>query len=104
MANEVPNQVGLEFLARQAKQNMDEMRRVRKEMAEMLLLVTANYDLTRRMERRKAELRDDIEVMIKMELGGSLGNIQTSIESSLSRIEESIGDVVERVTHLESKL
>lgn len=104
MANDVPNEVGLEFLARQAKQNMDEMRRLRKEVAEMLLLVTANYNLTRRMERRQTELRDDIEVMIKMALGGSLGNIQTSIESSLSRIEESVGDVVERVRHLENRL
>jgi hypothetical protein len=55
------------------------------------------------VERRETELRDDIELMIKMELGGSLANIQTSIENSLSRIEQSIDVLGQRVGTLESK-
>jgi polyhydroxyalkanoate synthesis regulator phasin len=95
--------LSLESLVKQAKLNMDEMRQVRKDLADMMRLVNATYELTRRIERRHNELRDDIELMVKMELGGSLANIQTSIESSLSRIEETVGDVAQRVTNLESK-
>ena len=95
--------VGLEFLAKQAKLNMDEMRQIPKDLADMMRLVNATYELARRVERRQNELRDDIELMVKMELGGSLANIQTSIEGSISRIEESMGDVARRVTNLENK-
>jgi hypothetical protein len=38
-----------------------------------------------------------------MELGGSLANVQTSIESSLARIEETLGGAVQRVATLENK-
>lgn len=85
--------LSLEYLAKQAKSNMDEMRLIRKDLTEMMRLLVANYDLTRRNERRQVELRDDLELMIKMELGGSLANIQTSIENSLGRVEAAIGDV-----------
>lgn len=95
--------VGLEFLAKQAKLSMDEMRQIRKDLAGMMRLVNATYELTRGVERRQNELRDDTELMVKMELGGSLANIQTSIEGSISRIEESVGDVARRVTNLENK-
>ena len=95
--------VGLEFLAKQAKLNMDEMRQIPKDLTDMMRLVNATYELTRRVERRQNELRDDIGLMVKMELGGSLANIQTSIEGSISRIEESVGDVARRVTNLENK-
>lgn len=95
--------VSLEFLAKQAKLNMDEMRLVLKELADMMRLVNANYELTRRIERRQGELRDDVELMVKMELGGSLANIQTSIKTYLSKIEETVGDVARRVETLENK-
>lgn len=103
MTTEVANQVSLDFIAKQAKLNMDELRHIRKDMADMMRLVTATYELTRRVERRQSELRDDIELVVKMELGGSLANIQTSIENSLSRIEDAVSEVAERVTHLENK-
>ncbi|UVC08797.1 hypothetical protein IHQ71_27350 [Rhizobium sp. TH2] len=93
--------VSLDFLAKQAKSNMDEMRLVRKDVADMMRLVNASYELTRRIERRQGELRDDIELMMKMELGGSLANIQTSIEASLSKIEESVSDIARRVEAVE---
>ena len=95
--------VSLDFLARQAKLNMDELRLVRKELAETMRIVTANYELTRRVERRQGELRDDVELTVKMELGGSLANIQTSIESYLSKIEQTVGDIARRVETLENK-
>lgn len=95
--------VSLDFLAKQSKLQLDEMRVMRKEMTDMMRLLNATYDLTRRIERREGELRDDIELMVKMELGGSLANIQTAIENSLSRIEGSLGEVVKRVENLENK-
>lgn len=96
--------VSLDFLAKQAKIQMDELRLLRKEVMDMMRLLNATYELTRRVERRETELRDDIELMVKMELGGSLANIQTSIENSLSRIEASVGDLAQRVETLEHKL
>ncbi|OHV83304.1 hypothetical protein [Ensifer sp. LCM 4579] len=95
--------ISLDFLAKQSKIQMDEMRLLRKDMADMMRLLNATYELTRRIERRESELRDDIELMVKMELGGSLANIQTAIHNSLSRIEESVGDIVQRVETLENK-
>ncbi|WP_377289032.1 hypothetical protein [Rhizobium sp. SG2393] len=102
--------ISLEFLARQAKVQMDEMRLIRQEMAGLrndmagvLRLVTANYELTRRVERRETELRDDIELMIKMEIGGSFANVQTAMEQSLARIERQVVEVAERVDELEDK-
>jgi Mg2+ and Co2+ transporter CorA len=96
--------VSLDFLARQAKIQMDELRLLRKDVADMMRLLNGTYELTRRVERREAELRDDIELMVKMEIGGSLANIQTSIENSLSRIEESVGSLAQRVDTLEHKV
>jgi Mg2+ and Co2+ transporter CorA len=87
--------VSLEFLAKQAKLNMDEIRTLRRDLSDMMRLLNANYELTRRIERREGELRDDLELMVKMELGGSLANIQTAIEGSLSRIEDKVGDVAQ---------
>ncbi|WP_075292235.1 hypothetical protein [Pararhizobium arenae] len=95
--------VNLDFLVKQAKLNMEEMRLLRKDVTDMMMLLNANYELTRRVERRHAELRDDIELMVKMELGGSLANIQTSIEHSLSRIDAAVGEISQRVAMLESK-
>lgn len=95
--------VSLDFLAKQSKTQLEEMRLLRQDMASMMRLLTATYELTRRVERRETELRDDIELMVKMELGGTLANIQTSIESSLVRIEDRIGEIAERVEALEGE-
>ncbi|MGF9692056.1 hypothetical protein AAIH46_04505 [Rhizobium sp. 0TCS1.26] len=93
--------ISLEFLAKQSKLQIDEVRLARQDLADMMRLLTATYDLTRRIERRETELRDDIELMVKMELGGSLANMQRIIENSLSRVEHSVGDVAQRVEALE---
>ncbi|MDZ7874491.1 MAG: hypothetical protein U5N27_15990 [Rhizobium sp.] len=95
--------ISLEFLATQSKLQIEELRQVRKDMADMMRLLNATYDLTCRVERRETELRDDIELMIKMEIGGSLANMQSRIDESLSRIEASVHDVTQRVETLESR-
>ncbi|MBC7283225.1 hypothetical protein [Hoeflea sp.] len=54
--------VSLDFVARQAKLTMEEMRLVRedvrlvrKDMADIMRLHTASYELTRRVERRQGD-------------------------------------------------
>lgn len=96
--------ISLDFLAKQSKLQIEELRLFRKDMGDMMRLLNATYDLTRRVERRENELRDDIELMVKMELGGSLANMQTTIETSLSRIEQSVGDLSRRVEAFEGKV
>ena len=95
--------VSLDFLIKQAKLNMEEMRLLRKDVTDMMRLLNANYELTRRVERRQGELRDDIELMVKMELGGSLANIQTKIENSLTHVEDTVDTIAARVAALEGK-
>lgn len=90
-----------EFLSRQAKNNMDELRSVRKDLLQMMQLVTANYELTRRVERRQSEMKDDLEIMLKMEISGSFANMQTTMEHSLGRIEGSMADLVDRLAVVE---
>ncbi|MBP1853392.1 hypothetical protein [Rhizobium halophytocola] len=89
--------VTLEFLARQVKGNLDEMRLMRKDLGKMMRLMTANYELSRRLERRQDEMRDDIELMAKMELGGSFAHVRTVMEASLGRIEDTLGNLQGRV-------
>ncbi len=96
--------ISLDFLAKQSKLQIEELRLLRKDRGDMMRLLNATYDLTRRVERRENELRDDIELMVKMELGGSLANMQTTIETSLSRIEQSVGDLSRRVEAFEGKV
>lgn len=96
--------ISLDFLAKQSKLQIEELRLLRKDMGDMMRLLNATYDLTRRVERRENELRDDIELMVKMELGGSLANMQTTIETSLSRIEQSVGDLSRRMEAFEGKV
>jgi Mg2+ and Co2+ transporter CorA len=96
--------ISLEFLAKQSKLQMDEMRLMRKDLGDMMRLLNATYDLTRRVERRETELRDDIELMVKMALGGTLANMQTVLENSLSRIEDSVRTILQRVETLEGKV
>lgn len=95
--------ISLDFLATQSKLQIEELRQVRKDLADMMRLLNATYDLTRRVERRETELRDDVELMIKMEIGGSLANIQSRLDESLSRIEASVHDVTQRVETLEGR-
>lgn len=42
--------------------------------------------------------------MVKMELGGSMANMQTTMDNALSRIEASICNVSRRVQTIESTL
>jgi hypothetical protein len=80
--------VDLQFLAKQRQKAIDEMRQLRKEHADLMRLVVSGHELTRRVERRQNELRDDLEVLIRMEIGGAMANMQAAIEASLAWMDE----------------
>lgn len=95
-----PN-VDLQFPAKQVQSLIEETRHVRKELGEVRTLTLQTYEFARRVERRHAELRDDLEIAVKMELGGGMASLQTSLESTLSRIVSSVEDLAHRVDALE---
>ncbi|MBP0615891.1 hypothetical protein [Jiella mangrovi] len=78
------------FLAKQVQTLIEENRHLRKDVAELRQLTLQSFEFTRRVERRQAELRDDLEITIKMEFGGGFANFQTAVEASLGRIEGKI--------------
>lgn len=94
----------LDFLGRQVQNLIDETRHLRKEVSDVRTLTLQTYEFTKRVERRNAELRDDLEVTIKMELGGGLANLQTAIENSLARIEGRFTTLERRVSLLEERI
>ena len=56
------------------------------------------------VDRRVGEQRDDLELMIKMELGGALANMQTHLENNLQPIQDKLlqlDKLEERVSALE---
>ena len=70
------------------------LRDIRREMTDqralLLALVEQGQRLERRMgelERRISEIKDDIEIMLKAELMGRMGNFEARFETRLEEIE-----------------
>ncbi len=99
--------ISLELLTRLCQQTLQEARATRKELADIRAVSLQTIEYARRIERRVAEQRDDLELMIKAELGGSLAHLQTRIENHLQPIEDRLRgfDQLElRVEVLEGKV
>ena len=90
--------VDLQFLSKQVQTLIEEAPLLRKEVADVRTLTLQTFEFSRRAERRQADLRCDLEITIKMEFGGGLANLQTAIESSLTRIEGNISWLSDRST------
>lgn len=45
-------------------------------------------DYSRRIERRVAEMRDDLELTVKSELMGRLGHFETQVEMALGKVAD----------------
>ena len=73
--------ITLEFLARLCQQTLQEARALRKEVADIRTLTLHAIEYSRRIERRVSEQRDDLELMIKAELGGAFAHMQTQMEN-----------------------
>jgi hypothetical protein len=80
--------ITLDFLARLCQQTLHEARALRKGVADMRTLSLQTIEYARRFERRMAEQRDDLELMIKAEFGGSLANMQTQLENHLQPLQD----------------
>jgi coproporphyrinogen III oxidase-like Fe-S oxidoreductase len=99
--------ISLDLLARLCQQTLQETRATRKELADVRPLSLQTIEYARRIERRVAEQRDDLELMIKAELGGSLAHLQTRIENHLQPIEDRLrgfDQLEQRVEALEGKI
>ncbi|MGZ9083924.1 MAG: hypothetical protein ACXW3U_17830 [Rhodoplanes sp.] len=82
--------VTLDLLARLCEQTLREARALRKQVADVRTLSLQSIEYARRIERRMGEQRDDLELMIKAELGGALANMQTQLENHLQPIQDKI--------------
>jgi len=80
--------ITLDFLARLGQQTLLEARALRKEVADVRTLSLQTIQYARRIERRMNEQRDDLELMIKAELGGSLAHMQTPLENHLQPLHD----------------
>lgn len=100
----VEDNVDLGFIARLLQKNNDEFRGLRKEVADVRRLCVQTYDYMRRGDRHHSELRDDLELMLKMEIGGAMTHLHTILDGTLSRIEEKIDGLSGRVSAVETKL
>jgi len=80
--------VTLEMLQVLIQRSLDEQKTLRREVGEVRSLAVALAEQGRRIERRVAEVRDDIEVMVKAELMGRLGHFEAQLEARLESIED----------------
>ncbi|GBQ52275.1 hypothetical protein ACM0P6_02785 [Komagataeibacter sucrofermentans] len=72
---------------------LEQLRLIRKEIADLRTVTLANADRSRRLERRLEEMRDDIELMMKAELMGRLGHFETQVEARLDAMSDRIGEI-----------
>ena len=70
------------------------LRDIRREMTDQRTLLLAIVDQGHRLERRMGEMarnitetKDDIELMLKAELMGRMGNFESRFEDRLDRLE-----------------
>jgi predicted nucleic acid-binding Zn-ribbon protein len=77
--------VNLEFLSRQQSQLLEEIRGLRQESRDVRKSFVGVSEHFSRQERRLTDLREDLESIIKLELGGAVANLETRIENYLER-------------------
>jgi len=88
--------VTLDTISRLLRELQIDMRENRRDVEMMLPVITSLVEQGRRVERQMAELKDDLELMIRAELLGSVGHFRNQLEQQL----EELGD---RVSRLEGK-
>jgi Mg2+ and Co2+ transporter CorA len=96
-----PSNVDIAFLAQQSANILGEIKSTRKDVADIRSLALQTYDFSRRVEKRQAELRDDLEVAMKIEFGGSFAHLQTSIESMFGQLSDRIDALGDQLSVLE---
>jgi hypothetical protein len=85
--------VSLELVQSLIERGLSEHAATRREMADMRTLLLGLNDKVNRLDRKVDEMRremhevkDDIELMLKAELMGRMGNFETRIEASIEEL------------------
>jgi chaperonin cofactor prefoldin len=88
------------------ERTLDETRAMRRELRDVREFAIRGVDYTRRLERRIEELKDDLEVLIKGEIGGRLAHLQTELENDIAHQvgDQLRGSKSDAVTDLERRL
>ncbi len=86
--------IDLKFIGHQLERLLEEQRTIRREIGDMRSITLALLDQSRRAERRIGEVRDDLELLIKAELGGRLAHMETRLET---RVDQSLEQLAERL-------
>ena len=93
--------IDLTFIGEQVKKLLAEQQRLRRDIADIRTLCLQGIDHSRRIERNSAEMKDDLELIVKSEIMGRLGNFEVKIEQ---RIEEAKDETGERFEKIEAKI
>lgn len=93
--------IDLSFLGKQVEKVFAEMQRARRDLADIKTLCLQGIDHSRRLERNMSEMKDDLEMIVKSEIMGRLGNFELKIEQ---RLEEAKDETGERFEKIEAKL
>lgn len=72
--------IDLTFLGRQTEKALAELQKLRRELADVRTLTLQGIEHSRRLERNTNELKDDLELLLKSELMGRLGNFEVRME------------------------
>jgi hypothetical protein len=92
-----PEAVTLDLLGRLVREIQAEQRATREQRREEVTVLRALVDRMSRVDRHIAELRDDLELMIRSELMGQLGYLRTQTEQNLDALAERM-EALERRT------
>ncbi len=94
--NDPNGSIALELIGRMLRKAQTERREMKRDLDMMRPLLLPLVEQNRLTKRRISELKDDLELMIRAELMGSLGHYRNQIERKLD-------DVTDRLDALESK-
>ena len=90
--------VDLTFIGRQVKETNAAVQKMTSEVAEMRRAFLMLADKATRTDRHIAEVKDDIELLVKSELMGSILNLETKVaallEDHTSRLEGKLDEVL----------
>lgn len=96
--------IDLAFLAKLARDNLAELKEMRREVTDVRRLALQTVDVLRKMEQRldarmtgldarMVAVRDDVELMIKSEIMGSLAYRDSIVEQKLDGLEARIAEL-----------
>lgn len=91
------SEVSLDFLSRKFDQLIDQQRQLRDDMRQVLENQVLAQRTVTNLDRRLSDVKDELELTIKMEIGGRLANAETRIEGQTKEYNELVWKVLARV-------